>query len=59
MSELPAGDTHDVIRQSGQVVAVVVLVEPRPASRTAVIPEPKTRPHKRLARPRPPKSAST
>ena len=22
MSELPAGDTHDVIRQSGQVVAV-------------------------------------
>jgi hypothetical protein len=27
MSELPAGDTHDVIRQSGQVVAVVVPIE--------------------------------
>ena len=25
MSELPAGDTHDVIRHSGQVVAVVVV----------------------------------
>jgi PHD/YefM family antitoxin component YafN of YafNO toxin-antitoxin module len=27
MSELPAGDTHDVIRQSGQVVAVIVPIE--------------------------------
>jgi PHD/YefM family antitoxin component YafN of YafNO toxin-antitoxin module len=27
MNELPAGDTHDVIRHSGQVVAVVVPVE--------------------------------
>ena len=27
MSELPAGDTHDVIRQSGEVVAVVVAIE--------------------------------
>ena len=27
MSELPASDTHDVIRQSGQVVAVVVPIE--------------------------------
>jgi hypothetical protein len=27
MSELPAGDTHDVIRQSGEVVAVVVPIE--------------------------------
>jgi hypothetical protein len=27
MSELPAGDTHDVIRHSGQVVAVVVPEE--------------------------------
>jgi hypothetical protein len=27
MSELPAGDTHDVIRDSGQVVAVVVPIE--------------------------------
>ncbi len=27
MSELPAGDTHDVIRHSGQVVAVVVPIE--------------------------------
>ncbi len=27
MSELPAGDTHDVIRQSGQVVAVVVPID--------------------------------
>ena len=27
MSELPAGDTHDVIRRSGQVVAVVVPIE--------------------------------
>ena len=27
MSELPAGDTRDVIRQSGQVVAVVVPIE--------------------------------
>jgi hypothetical protein len=27
MSELPAGDTHDVIRQSGQVVAVIVPFE--------------------------------
>jgi PHD/YefM family antitoxin component YafN of YafNO toxin-antitoxin module len=27
MSELPAGETHDVIRQSGQVVAVVVPIE--------------------------------
>jgi PHD/YefM family antitoxin component YafN of YafNO toxin-antitoxin module len=27
MSELPAGDTHDVICHSGQVVAVVVPVE--------------------------------
>ena len=27
MSELPAGDNHDVIRQSGQVVAVVVSTE--------------------------------
>ena len=27
MSELPAGDTHDVIRQSGEVIAVVVPIE--------------------------------
>ena len=27
MSELPVGDTHDVIRHSGQVVAVVVPIE--------------------------------
>ena len=27
MSELPAGDTHDVIRESGEVVAVVVPIE--------------------------------
>jgi PHD/YefM family antitoxin component YafN of YafNO toxin-antitoxin module len=27
MSELPAGDTHDVISHSGQVVAVVVPIE--------------------------------
>ena len=27
MSELPAGDTHDVIRHSGQAVAVVVPIE--------------------------------
>jgi hypothetical protein len=27
MSELPAGDTHDVIRQSSQVVAVVPIEE--------------------------------
>ncbi len=27
MSELPAGDTHDAIRRSGQVVAVVVPME--------------------------------
>ncbi len=27
ISELPAGDTHDVIRHSGQVVAVVVPIE--------------------------------
>jgi PHD/YefM family antitoxin component YafN of YafNO toxin-antitoxin module len=27
MSELPAGDTHDVISNSGQVVAVVVPIE--------------------------------
>ena len=27
MSELPAGDTHDVIRHRGQVVAVVVPIE--------------------------------
>ena len=27
MSELSAGDTHDVIRHSGQVVAVVVPIE--------------------------------
>jgi hypothetical protein len=27
MSELPAGDTHDVIRQGDQVVAVVVPIE--------------------------------
>jgi hypothetical protein len=27
MGELPAGDTHDVIRRSGQVVAVVVPIE--------------------------------
>jgi hypothetical protein len=27
MSEPPVGDTHDVIRQSGQVVAVVVPIE--------------------------------
>ena len=27
MSELPAGDTHDVIRHSDQVVAVVVPIE--------------------------------
>ena len=27
MSELPAGDTHDVIRHSGQVVAVVPIEE--------------------------------
>jgi hypothetical protein len=27
MSELPAGDTHDVIHHSGQVVAVVVPIE--------------------------------
>lgn len=27
MSELPAGDTHDVIRRRGQVVAVVVPIE--------------------------------
>ena len=26
MSELPVGDTHDVIRHSGQVVAVVVPI---------------------------------
>jgi hypothetical protein len=26
VSELPAGDTHDVIRHSGQVVAVAVVV---------------------------------
>src|SRR5260370_19122640 len=27
MSELPAGDTHDVSRHSGQAVAVVVQIE--------------------------------
>jgi hypothetical protein len=27
MSELPDGDTHDVIRHGGQVVAVVVPIE--------------------------------
>lgn len=27
MSELPAGDTHDVIRESGEVVAVVVPID--------------------------------
>jgi hypothetical protein len=27
MSELPAGDTHDVIRHGGQVVAVVAPIE--------------------------------
>ena len=27
MSELPAGDTHDVISHSGRVVAVVVPIE--------------------------------
>jgi hypothetical protein len=27
MSELPAGDTHDVIRQGGEVAAVVVPIE--------------------------------
>ena len=27
MSELPAGDTHDVIRHGGRVVAVVVPIE--------------------------------
>jgi hypothetical protein len=27
MSELPAGDTHDVVRHGGQVVAVVVPIE--------------------------------
>jgi flavin reductase (DIM6/NTAB) family NADH-FMN oxidoreductase RutF len=27
MSELPAGDTHDVIRRSGQVVVVVPIEE--------------------------------
>ena len=27
MSELPAGDTHDVISHGGQVVAVVVPIE--------------------------------
>ena len=27
MSELPAGDTHDVIRHGGQVVAVVVPIQ--------------------------------
>jgi hypothetical protein len=27
MSELPAGDTHDVIHRGGQVVAVVVPIE--------------------------------
>jgi hypothetical protein len=27
VSELPAGDTHDVIRHGGQVVAVVVPIE--------------------------------
>ena len=27
MSELPAGDTHDVIRESGEVVAVGVPLE--------------------------------
>ena len=27
MSELPAGDTHDVIRHGGQVIAVVVPIE--------------------------------
>jgi hypothetical protein len=27
MSELPVGDTHDVIRHGGQVVAVVVPIE--------------------------------
>ena len=27
MSELPAGDTHDVIRRGGQVVAVVAPIE--------------------------------
>jgi len=27
MSELPGGDTHDVIRHRGQVVAVVVPIE--------------------------------
>jgi len=27
MSELPAGDTYDVIRHSGQVVPVVVAIE--------------------------------
>jgi precorrin-6B methylase 2 len=27
MSELPAGDTHNVIRHGGQVVAVVVPIE--------------------------------
>ena len=27
MSELPAGDTHDVIHRAGQVVAVVVPIE--------------------------------
>ena len=27
MSELPAGDTHDVIQHGGEVVAVVVPIE--------------------------------
>jgi hypothetical protein len=36
MSELPAGDTHDVIRQSGQVVAVVVPIEEYRQLRRAV-----------------------
>ena len=27
MSELPAGDTHDVVRHGGQVVTVVVPIE--------------------------------
>ena len=27
MSDLPAGDTHDVIHRGGQVVAVVVPIE--------------------------------
>jgi hypothetical protein len=35
-SELPAGDTHEVIRHSGQVVAVVVPIEEHQQLRQAM-----------------------